>query len=205
MNKRVKYDDEYIRYIKSGKSAAVFIMRDIDNSINTANKWIDVIELRTFYLHGERAFYYFIVELFDRKIKPSYSEYPNLDKKYITWKTANQDIEEQREKGVKGPKYLVLSHLYNENKGKYKTVKAVWNKTFNQWVPDAWFTPSCEYRMKRVYEKPKWKYRVLNVKKVTNKQMKYIKKHENEIINTIRKNGRPKLEFFQLNEKPINN
>ena len=29
MNKRVKYDDEYIRYIKSGKSAAVFIMRDI--------------------------------------------------------------------------------------------------------------------------------------------------------------------------------
>ena len=114
MNKRVKYDAEYISYLESGESAAVIITRDIVNSINTANKWIDVLELHTYYTHGQRAFYYFIVEIFDRKIKPSYPKQANIEeKKYITWKTANQDIEEQRNKGVNGPKYLVLSHLIN--------------------------------------------------------------------------------------------
>ena len=206
MNKRVKYGAEYISYLESGESAAVIITRDIVNSINTANKWIDVLELHTYNTHGQRAFYYFIVEVFDRKIKPSYPKQANIeDKKYITWKTANQDIEEQRNKGVNGPKYLVLSNLNNKNKGKYTTKQAVWNKTFNRWVLDAWFTPSCEYRMKRIYEEPEWDYYVLNVKKVTNKQVNFIKKHESEIINKISKNRKPKLEFFQLNEKPSNN
>lgn len=199
MNKRVKYDDEYIRYIESGESASVLITRDIVNSINTTNKWIDVIELQAYDIHDQRAFYYFIVELFDRRIKPIYPKYANIEeKKYITWKTAHQDIEEQRNKGIKGPKYLVLSHLHNENKGKYKTKQAVWNKTFNRWVPDAWFTSSCEYREKRIYKKPKWKYYILNVKKVTYKQMNFIKEHECEIIDKIRKSRKAKLEFFKL-------
>lgn len=199
MNKRVKYDAEYISYMESGESAAVFITRDIVNSISTANKWIDVVELHTYNVQDQRAFYYFIVELFDRKIKPIYPKYENIEeKKYITWKTAHQDIEEQRNKGIRGPKYLVLSHLKNENKGKYKTVQAIWNKTFNRWVPNAWFTSSCEYRTKRVYEKPNWKYYILNIKKVNNKQINFIKEHENEIIGKIRKNQKPKLDFFAL-------
>ena len=105
---------------------------------------------------------------------------------------------EQRNKGVNGPKYLVLSHLINKNKGKYTNKKAVWNKSFNRWVPDTWFTSSCEYRSKRIYEDPEWEYSVLNVKKVTHKQVNFIKEHENKIIHKISKNKKPRLEYFQF-------
>ena len=40
-----QHDAEYISYIESGESAAVFIVRDIVNSIDTTGKWIDVIFL----------------------------------------------------------------------------------------------------------------------------------------------------------------
>ena len=43
-----KHDTEYISYIESGESAAVFIVRDIVNSIDTSGKWIDVISLNTY-------------------------------------------------------------------------------------------------------------------------------------------------------------
>lgn len=33
-----KYDDEYISYIASGESAAVFVVRDIVSSIDTKGK-----------------------------------------------------------------------------------------------------------------------------------------------------------------------
>ena len=206
MNKRVKHDNEYISYLQSGESAAVIITRDLVNCINTANKWIDVLAIHTYEAHGQRAFYYFIVEIFDRKIKPIYPKRANIEeKKYITWKTAKHDIEKQRNEGINGPKYLILSLLNNKNKGKFITKQAVWNKTFNRWVPDAWFTPSCEYRTKRVYEVPEWEYSVLHVKKVTTKQVNFIKNHESEIINKIHNNRKPKLEFFQLNKKPTSN
>ena len=34
-NKKRKYDDEYIAYINSGESSAVFIVRDVCKSIDT--------------------------------------------------------------------------------------------------------------------------------------------------------------------------
>lgn len=43
-NQKIKYSPEYISYLANGDSAAVFITRDIVKSINTENKWIDVIE-----------------------------------------------------------------------------------------------------------------------------------------------------------------
>lgn len=45
-----RYDSNYISYIESGESAAVFIVRDIVNSIDTNGKWIDVISLNTYYI-----------------------------------------------------------------------------------------------------------------------------------------------------------
>ena len=69
-----KNDPEYISYLQNGDSAAVFIVRDIVKSVNTSG-----------------------IELFPRKIKPVYPEYSSIaDKKYITWKTANEDISKQR-------------------------------------------------------------------------------------------------------------
>ena len=200
MGKRIKYDAKYISYLESGESAAVIITRDIDNTINTENKWIDVLDLHTYNIHGQIGFYFFIVEIFVRKIKPSYPKHATIyEKKYITWKTANEDIQEQRNKRVSGPKYLVLSDLYNKNKGKYTIKKAVWNKTFNQWVPDKWFTSAhCEYREKRIYEKAEWEYSIIDVKKVTNKQIQLIRKNERDIISIIKKEKKPNLAFFQF-------
>ena len=70
-----KHDSEYISYIESGESAAVFIVRDIVNSIDTKGKWVDVISLNTYYKRGagdRMAFNWIIVELIPRIMKPKY-------------------------------------------------------------------------------------------------------------------------------------
>ena len=46
MEKKEKYDAEYISYIESGESAAVVVARDIVKSINTTWKWIDIVDLK---------------------------------------------------------------------------------------------------------------------------------------------------------------
>lgn len=203
MDQKKIYDAEYISYVESGESAAVFITRDIADEINTQGKWIDVIDLSTYDKHGRKAFNYFIVELFDRKIWPVYSkDSDDATKKYITWHTSHKDIAEQRSKGIRGSKYIVLCHLYNKNKGSYRIDKAVWNKTFGQWVPKKWYiASSCEYRYKRVYVPPKkdeWQYKVQAVQKVNDNQVQYIKQHKCEIVEMIIENKRPELRFFRL-------
>ena len=39
-----KHDAEYISYVESGE-AAVFIVRDLVRSIETKDKWVDVISI----------------------------------------------------------------------------------------------------------------------------------------------------------------
>ena len=63
MEKKEKYDAEYISYIESGESAAVFVARDIVRSINTTGKWIDIVDLKERRKYEVRwDFYYFIIE-----------------------------------------------------------------------------------------------------------------------------------------------
>ena len=40
-----KHDAEYISYVESGEAAAVFIVRDLVRSIETKDKWVDVISI----------------------------------------------------------------------------------------------------------------------------------------------------------------
>ena len=93
-----KNDPEYISYLQNGDSAAVFIVRDIVKSVNTSGMWIDILSTsggKNEY--GKWDFSSITIELFPRKIKPVYPEYSSIaDKKYITWKTANEDISKQR-------------------------------------------------------------------------------------------------------------
>ena len=167
MNK-YKHDTDYISYVESGESAAVFVARDIVRSIDTSGMWIDILSLDGFKNEDNRwDFQYFTIELFPRK---KYPKYPNNatdeDKKYITWKTAHEDIAEQRRHGYQGTKFRINSKLVNRNKGKYHKVKAAWNLTFRQWVPDTWFCSSCEWREKKVPHKPKWDYDILAIKRL---------------------------------------
>lgn len=82
----MKYDAEYIIYVESGESAAVFITRELATAIDTKGKWIDVLsvngEQNAF---GQWDFKEFTVEIFPRKIHPVYPKYiSDADKKYIT-------------------------------------------------------------------------------------------------------------------------
>lgn len=87
-----KHDAEYISYIESGESAAVFIVRDIVNSIDTRGKWVDVISLNNYYKRGagsKMAFNWIIVELFPRKMQTKYDKNDSAHNRYLTWITAH--------------------------------------------------------------------------------------------------------------------
>lgn len=163
-----KYDAAYISYVESGESAAVFVVRDIVRSIDTTGMWIDVLSLEgDKNKDGRWDFKYINVELFPRRLHPKYPPGASVElKKYIMWKTANEDIAKQRSRGYKGPKFRVNPKLVNRNKGKYRKVRRAWNITFGQWVPDEWFGSSCEWREKKVPYEPKWDYDILAIKRL---------------------------------------
>lgn len=165
---RMKYDAEYISYVESGESSAVFITRDIVKSINTKGRWVDIISADgQLNKNGRWDFKSFSVELFPRKTHPVYpSDASDEEKKYITWQVAHTDIHKLRCHGYKGTKFEIFPKLVNRNKGKYKTIQAVWNKTFNRWVPKNWFTSSCEWRKKRIPVEPKWDYQILKIQRL---------------------------------------
>lgn len=189
-----KHDAEYISYIESGESAAVFIVRDIVNSIDTKGKWVDVISLNTYYKRGtnnQMAFNWIIVELFPRKIQPKYDGNDSAYNRYLTWVTAHDDIAKQRQAGFHGEKYLVLCHLYNKNKNKFTKRTIIARK---YWEPMEAYRPMV---VKDPID-PKWEYRIQTVKKVNSKQVSYIQNNEWELEEKIRKNGKPTLEVLGL-------
>lgn len=189
-----KHDAEYISYIESGESAAVFIVRDIVNSIDTKGKWVDVISLNTYYKRGagdRRAFNWIIVELFPRKMQPKYDKNDSAHNRYLTWVTAHEDIAKQRQAGFHGEKYLVLCNLYNKNKNKFTTHTIIARK---------YWEPMEAYRPMEVKDPvdPEWEYRIQAVKKVNAKQVSYIQNHEWELEEKIRENGKPTLAILGL-------
>lgn len=189
-----KYDSGYIRYVKNGESAAVFIVRDIVNSINTKGKWVDVISLSTYFKKGaedRHAFNWIIVELFPRKMTPEYDNRDSERNRYLTWITAKEDIANQREAGFCGEKYLVLCNLFNKNKNKFVTRTIIAKK---------YWEPQSAYREMEIKDPvaPDWEYRIQAVKKVNSKQVSYITSHESELEDKIRENRKPTLEILGI-------
>lgn len=165
----IKYDSAYISHVVNGDSAAVFIVRDIVRSIDTFGMWIDVINTSGYKnKFGKWDFSSITIELFPRKIKPIYSQYASTEyKKYITWKTANEDIVKQRTQGYRGKKFTICLKLVNKNQGKTKTIEKVWNKKFGQYVPKHWARSSdCEVHKKEVPMEPAWKYYIISIKRL---------------------------------------
>lgn len=136
--KHKKYDAEYISYVESGESAAVFITRDIAKEIDTNGKWIDILELEGKKNNVERwDFEYFSIELFPRKKKPDYSFCDDEeDRKYITWKTAHADMKEQRRQGYRGKKYIIYPRLVKQ-KVRGEREKSC-DKSRWEWKYDIW-------------------------------------------------------------------
>jgi hypothetical protein len=165
---RKKYDTEYINYIESGESAAVFIVRDIVNSINTKGKWIDIVSMDGYKNDNDQwEFESFEIELFPRKTTPNYANALNeYDKRYLTWLTAHNDIKALREENYKGTRFKICPNLVNLNRGKYRIVEGLWNKKFERWVPMKWKTSSCEIKKRKLPLKPKLKYFIRSIERL---------------------------------------
>ena len=181
-----KYGSEFISYLEDGESAAIFIVRDIVKSINTHGKWIDVLKTEGKKNKWDRwDFSKIEVEIFPRKTNPEYKIYPenaterekiqiDMYNHYLTWKTANEDIDKWRAEGYVGQKFEVCPKLVNKNRGKFKEIvlKEIWSPYLNLWMPLERRTPSCdensirEVGTKKVPLKPKWEYYILSIKRL---------------------------------------
>lgn len=69
-------DEDFEMYNKSGEATAVHIVRDIVRSINTREKWVDVVSMSEngYCFDDIRNFDWLIVELFPRLTRPSYKK-----------------------------------------------------------------------------------------------------------------------------------
>jgi len=130
-----KYDSEFISYINSYESAAIFIVRDVVKSIYTGGKWIFVLDGTDAEKNkeGRWNFKKIQVEIFPRKIQPDYKIYPenaseemklriDIDDHYLTWKTAHEDVDNQRRAGFVGEKFEIQTKLVNKNHGKFRII-----------------------------------------------------------------------------------
>lgn len=214
-NKINKYSAEYTSYLKNGESAAVFLVRDLAVSIKTEKKWVHIVKMcNAENYNGQRYFNYIICELFDRKILPKYptkKENEPLDQhknqcKYITWQTAQEDINKQKEIGIEGTKFLLLCKLVNLSQGNVVYENAYWNTTFGRWVETGRsITPSCVLKKRKRYirtQKPDWKYEVNFVNKLIDSEFEYIHSQLNNIDDAIEehKKATPDM-FFKKNNR----
>jgi len=137
--KKKIHDARYIAYCKRGESAAVYIMRDIVDSIDTSDKWIDIIKMQQRVNSNiKNDFMVFYAELFPRITEPDYSKaYSDEERKYITWLTAMNDIEFQRMNGFKGPVYKVYP-IIDKDSIEYaytkKEVCLVYSENWDKWL-----------------------------------------------------------------------
>lgn len=202
-NEKWRHDADYIRYVESGESAAVFVVRDIVQSLSTSGKWIDIISMDCYNEEPDgKAFNWIVCELFPRKIQPEYSE-DAAHNKYITWQTATKDIFQQRSEGYNGPKYLILCTLRNKNKG--KTINFVLFRIFKAFVGPGDATrlrseAPKEFESESFTEpmKPDWEYKIKFLRKLSDSQAEYIKSHEAEIRSKIHSGVKITLEIMGI-------
>ena len=185
--KKKIHDSEYIAYCEHGDSAAVFIMRDIQNKVNVEGKWIDVLSIKAraenVIRTGWHDFECFEVELFPKKITPKYSEKMTKDEKhYLTWQTAQRDIFLQRNQGYKGTKYIVFPYIYVSQiavpQKKMQIVDIIlemFDPVTNSWIDCGHgpVPPGYEYRCKKIKQempeviyKTHQEYKILKVAQV---------------------------------------
>lgn len=148
-------DEDFEMYNKSGEATAVHIVRDIVRSINTREKWVDVVSMSEngYCFDDIRNFDWLIVELFPRLTRPSYKKsieilptddvltverkkYLNRqvceENRYITWKASHSDISVHRAKGHHGERFIVLCRPNRRTKQNDYTVTAVSRITYEQ-------------------------------------------------------------------------
>ncbi len=126
MNKSQNFIERYKEYAQSEEAYAVlFTKKYLDVS---KNMWIDIVDysLPRYYEINDLEFKFVLCELFNKKIYPRYPnkrDFLNKDDcinicRAITWDVAHKDILEQKNKGIKGSRYLIEGVKYDSNKNK---------------------------------------------------------------------------------------
>lgn len=184
-NKYKELVDKYKDYLNSTEALAVYIVKAYVNDIDTNNKWIDIISSDSWeHKSGKMAFNYLIVEIFDKKIFPNYPikddqmneyEYRQICKA-LTWKVSHEDVSFQRQIGIKGHLFLIITQVYNKNRGKKVVIeKPFWNEEYGGFD----FTGKVPTTTKKIEKdmEPDWDYLVKACKKVTNLDVGRIDKY----------------------------
>ena len=204
-NKAWKYDADYIRYVNSGESAAVYVVRDVAEQVPTKGKWSDIISFEAYEQDKDGwAFKWIVAELFPRKTNPKYDPYDIEHDRYLTWEAAHTDIDEQRKEGYKGPKYLVLCTLKDKNKGQFKTFTLKGIRKIKRYESKDGEVKDIEQKTE-LPEKPEtikeplpheWEYKITYVKKLNNEQAEYIQSHSVKLLQKINAEGKSTPEIF---------
>ena len=123
---------KYIEYTSSNEALAVlFVKKTLKKSIG---QWIDIIDFEPYHniSYEDLEFKFVICGLYKKTIKPKYppkSDFQVNGKfdehnyyqsiRGITWTTAQEDIQQQKNKGIKAVKYEIRGVKYNKNRGKF--------------------------------------------------------------------------------------
>ena len=112
-------DPDYRRYVSSHHPEAIeFIKRNAAAFQKKGNVWLDIQDYSVFpgtapdgsNLPGAGKVILFktiVFDVFPRKMKPEYREEDTDYNRYITWKTATEDIRKQRSEGNRGERWIV--------------------------------------------------------------------------------------------------
>lgn len=206
---------DYNNYSHSDEAVVVYIVRNYVDKLETKSKWIDVIDFDAWAINREwgnnrewesnekkkKSFNYFVIELFKREINPIYpneKEYSENQKdnyiricKALTWEASHTDIDQQREKGKRGPMYLVICPVRNKNRGKkFKKAFPFWNEEYGgfDYTGNAPTTTIYKY----VDMEPDWDYVLIGLTEINDQKFNMIKENYDEFI-------RPRI----INEKRI--
>lgn len=202
--KKGNYSAEYIQYLERGESAAVFIVRDFVKALNTKSMWIDVsIISRNSKSNIFNDFNFIVVELFNRKINPTYpkKEQGVTDEDYrhqlayLTWETANEDIQNQKASNIKGKRYLIIPKLVKEKKSTVEIHGVAWdakNKIYKR-VDSS--SEKVEIKLPL-----KWTYSILGLKKLNDQQFSDLSSNLNS-IDKILKNSKPTIDLILRKNK----
>jgi hypothetical protein len=122
----------YIEYASSDEALAVlFVKKELEKS---KGHWVDIIDFDSYndISFEDLEFKFVVCGLYQRKIKPEYPPKSNFkvngkfdEENYyksiraITWSTAQEDIQQQKRKGIKGIKYEIRGVKFNKNRGKF--------------------------------------------------------------------------------------
>lgn len=179
-NQSWRKNPEYLEYCTSGEATAVYIVRDLcKRQINTHHKWIDCIALDCWQDRNDNwKFKFIVVELFPRINNPEYTDDVDYNR-YLTWKTAHEDIAQYRAAGTHGPLFRVRCWLIDKNAGKF-TTEHVWYDLIDKcWICDGRLVhpENSEIRERHYPLEPEWTYRIDEAIEITQKQaQKYIKR-----------------------------